>query len=584
MTSSFVFGIAGRLLSVGIAITLGLAALAVLAYVNLNQGARVAAFTEQQRVPQLRAVDDIEFNIARTGGELRHAMLARTPQEMTEALTDIRRIRQTVGELLQAYELRLNSGASQLHFERLRPRSEAFWRVVDANIALIEQGQRDEAFGHLVQALVPARNALLAELAQGAQIEAQGLTADMAQIQRDMRNTSKLLALLALMIGLALLALSWRVAALLRRRVAAARAVAERVRNGDLSTPIADGAQDEFMPLLAALRDMQTALTAVVVDVRRSAEGVAAASAQIERGNTDLSQRTEQQAAALEQTSASMTQLGCTARQNADHARQASQLAASASAVAVQGGVVVGQVVQTMHDINTSSRKISDIIGVIDGIAFQTNILALNAAVEAARAGEQGRGFAVVAAEVRHLAQRSAEAAREIKGLIGASVQRVEQGSQLVNQAGSTMQEIVQSIQRVTDIVGEISSSSAEQNTGVAQVSEAVAQMDQSTQQNAALVQESASAASSLRQQAQQLVQTVGVFKLPGAAGASAAQAPATYPTAPPARGRSSTVHKAVYAPAHAGRKVSGDQASSRPTSAAAAAPQRSGTDDWESF
>jgi methyl-accepting chemotaxis protein len=241
---------------------------------------------------------------------------------------------------------------------------------------------------------------------------------------------------------------------------------------------------------------------------------VATASAQIAQGNQDLSQRTEQQAAALQQTAASMEQLGSTVKLNADNARQANQLALSASGVAVQGGEVVNQVVATMKGIQDSSRRIADIIGVIDGIAFQTNILALNAAVEAARAGEQGRGFAVVATEVRSLAQRSATAAREIKTLISASVERVEQGTAQVDLAGAKMAEIVGSVQRVTDIMAEISAASAEQSSGVNQVGQAVTQMDQTTQQNAALVEEGTAAAESLKGQAQQLVQAVAVFRL----------------------------------------------------------------------
>jgi methyl-accepting chemotaxis protein len=286
-----------------------------------------------------------------------------------------------------------------------------------------------------------------------------------------------------------------------------------RVADGDLSQAIQVRPGDSHS-VLAAMSRMQASLSGVVGTVRQNAEGVATASAQIAQGNSDLSSRTEQQASALEETSASMEQMGSTASQNADNARQANQLASNASEVAVQGGEVVSQVVQTMKDINDSSKKISDIIGVIDGIAFQTNILALNAAVEAARAGEQGRGFAVVAAEVRNLAQRSAEAAKEIKALISDSVDRVEQGTVLVDRAGTTMQEVVCSIRRVTDIVGEISSASQEQSAGVSQVVEAVSQMDQATQQNAALVEESAAAAASLRSQADQLLKAVAVFRL----------------------------------------------------------------------
>ena len=293
----------------------------------------------------------------------------------------------------------------------------------------------------------------------------------------------------------------------------AAADVARSVAAGDLSVTI-DLKQGDTTSMMAQLKGMQTSLSKVVSSVRQNSESVATASAQIAQGNMDLSQRTEEQASALEETAASMEQLSSTVKQNADNARQANQLALSASTVAIKGGEVVAQVVSTMKAINDSSKKISDIIGVIDGIAFQTNILALNAAVEAARAGEQGRGFAVVATEVRNLAGRSAEAAKEIKSLIGASVERVEQGTVLVDQAGVTMTEVVSSIKRVTDIMGEISAASAEQSAGVSQVGTAVAQMDQVTQQNAALVEESAAAAESLKVQALQLVQTVAVFKL----------------------------------------------------------------------
>jgi methyl-accepting chemotaxis protein len=289
--------------------------------------------------------------------------------------------------------------------------------------------------------------------------------------------------------------------------------VARSVAHGDLDQAIRLKAGDSDS-LMAQLKSMQDNLAKVVGSVRQRAEGVATASVQIAQGNSDLSARTEQQASALEQTAASMDALGTQVKQNAGSASQANQLALNASSVAVKGGEVVGQVVETMKGINEASHKISEIISVIDGIAFQTNILALNAAVEAARAGEHGRGFAVVAAEVRSLAGRSAQAAREIKGLITASVERVELGTVQVDQAGSTIQEMVNSIQRVTDIMSEISAASAEQSQGVAQVGQAITQMDQVTQQNAALVEQIAAAAESLKTQAQELVQTVAVFKL----------------------------------------------------------------------
>jgi methyl-accepting chemotaxis protein len=298
-----------------------------------------------------------------------------------------------------------------------------------------------------------------------------------------------------------------------------ALSLAKGVASGDLSQQIVARGSDEMGHLLQALASMQSSLSNVVTTVRSGSEGVATASAEIAQGNSDMSGRTESQASALEQTAASMEELSGTVRQNADSARSANQLALSASSVAAKGGDVVAQVVDTMKGINESSRKISDIIQVIDGIAFQTNILALNAAVEAARAGEQGRGFAVVASEVRSLAGRSADAAKEIKALINASVERVEHGTALVDQAGTTMNEVVTSIRRVTDIMGEISAASNEQALGVAQVGEAIKQMDEVTQQNAALVEEMAAAASSLKNQASDLVDAVSVFRLASDAG-----------------------------------------------------------------
>jgi len=288
---------------------------------------------------------------------------------------------------------------------------------------------------------------------------------------------------------------------------------AKRVADGDLR-PVPGASEAPEGSVLALLSAMQSSLARVVGQVRAASDSIATGSAEIAIGNADLSQRTEQQASNLQQTASSMEQMTSTVKNNADAARQATQLATSASAAAEKGGQVVGEVVSTMNDITASSRTIADIIGVIDGIAFQTNILALNAAVEAARAGEQGRGFAVVAGEVRSLAQRSAEAAKEIKSLIGTSVEKVEIGSRLVGEAGTTMADIVAQVQRVADLISEISSATIEQTSGIAQVGDAVSQLDQSTQQNAALVEQSAAAADSLKQQATQLADVVSLFKL----------------------------------------------------------------------
>ncbi len=333
--------------------------------------------------------------------------------------------------------------------------------------------------------------------------------------QRQVAVNSALVVLSAALLA----GLAWVIGRGITQPLHGAMLALRRVAEGDLTHDIQAQGADEVATMVRQLSAMQSALRDLATDMRDSASSVATASAQIAQGNADLSSRTEQQAASLQQTAASMEQLTGTVRTSADSARQASQMAQSASETAARGGAEVAQVVQTMGEIQASSRKIGDIIGVIDGIAFQTNILALNAAVEAARAGEQGRGFAVVASEVRTLAQRSAEAARQIKTLVGDSVSRVESGGELVQNAGRTMDEVVSQVRRVTDLMSEITASSNEQSQGITQVGQAITSLDQSTQQNAALVEESAAAAESLRAQAQRLSSAVAVFKLEPAAG-----------------------------------------------------------------
>ena len=362
-------------------------------------------------------------------------------------------------------------------------------------------------------------------------------------------------------------------------------AIAETVAAGDLTSTIDDIGSDETGDLLRALQKMNGSLQDIVGQVRSGTATIATASSEIASGNLDLSARTEQQAGSLEETASSMEELTSTVKQNGDNARQASQLAAAASDVAVKGGSVVAEVVSTMGSINESARKIVDIIGVIDGIAFQTNILALNAAVEAARAGEQGRGFAVVAAEVRNLAQRSAGAAKEIKVLIGDSVEKVETGSRLVQQAGSTMDDIVASVKRVTDIMGEITVASHEQEAGIDQINRAIAEMDTVTQQNAALVEEAAAAAGSLQEQASNLAQVVSVFHV-GATGGDSAHARG-------AQRRSAPVALARAPAAPARPRSPGAVPTPRPAAAARRAPARvangapiaaASADEWEQF
>ena len=402
---------------------------------------------------------------------------------------------------------------------------------------------------------------------------------------------------MAASVALALLC-AWLVTRAITRPADQAMQVARRIAQGDLAEAVPQGGKDEMGTLLHALSEMRDSLGGVVQHVRLNAESVATASAEIAQGNTDLSSRTEEQASALQQTAAAMAQLGSTVRQNAESARQANQLAVNASTVAAHGGEVVGEVVQTMRGINDSSRKIADIIGVIDGIAFQTNILALNAAVEAARAGEQGRGFAVVAGEVRTLAQRSADAAKQIKQLIDESVGRVETGSDLVDRAGTTMAEVVSAIRRVTDLVGEITAASAEQSEGVSQVADAITQMDTATQQNAALVEESAAAADSLQRQSQELVQAVSHFRtdsgmalprptaqavLRAAAVQPVAAPRATVPSASPSAVRTApTLKKPALAPV--GMAAGATTGATGTAAALAATPAAAVEDDWEQF
>ncbi|WP_291013849.1 methyl-accepting chemotaxis protein [Hydrogenophaga sp.] len=387
---------------------------------------------------------------------------------------------------------------------------------VDPNTGVAAMQGADEAFKGLALALRSATEKST-EQADRLSLEAESKA----------RQMHWLLALISLTVAVVVVSLVWRMMRKVADALTDASRIAHEVAGGNLSVVVTTHRKDEIGDLIRALAEMKSSLVSTVTQVRSATDGINTASAEIASGNQDLSSRTEQAASNLEETAASMEQLTATVRQSADSARQANQLASSASEIAVRGGQVVGQVVTTMDEINQSSKKISDIISVIDGIAFQTNILALNAAVEAARAGEQGRGFAVVAGEVRNLAQRSAEAAKEIKTLIGNSVDRVENGSRLVAEAGQTMNEIVGSVQRVSDIIGEITAASGEQSDGISQVNTAVNQLDQMTQQNAALVEESAAAAESLKDQATRLAQVVQVFRLDGAM-AAALPAPAS--------------------------------------------------------
>jgi methyl-accepting chemotaxis protein len=483
-------------------------------YAKLTAVEETAQRTKDSRVQQLRAAGAVELNITRASLQLRHAMLARTPAEQQEALKDVAAKRALVNELLQDYERRLFTETGQAVFKAIPQLNDAFWAVGEKNVQLITQGQKEQAFDFLVKETIPARNALLNGLKSAVDYQADALTQDI-QSMRDDINLTLMLQLCALSAIVVLLSgFAWWLRQVLRQRIDASSAIARRVANGDLTAHASESGNDEFTPLLRSLEAMGLSLTEVVSKVRMAAEGVSTASHEIAAGNQDLSTRTEQQATSIQQTVGTMEDINTTVQRNAESANEAKQLAGRASGVAQEGGDVVKRVVTTMSDIASASAKITDIIAVIDSIAFQTNILALNAAVEAARAGEQGRGFAVVASEVRALAQRSAQAAKEIGSLIQASSAHVQLGSSLVTQAGNTMTHIVDAVQRVDQIMTEINNASARQASGVKALSQALESIDHSTQQNAALVEESSASADGLRQRASDLVKVVAVFQV----------------------------------------------------------------------
>ena len=490
---------------------LGVVGLALLQLQSLNANTRQITERNMHSVELINrlSTDMVKARLL----ELRHVNNAST-QYKDGIERDMAKLQEEMNAIKHEYSKFIDSAEEKTTYEKLLEQRAQYVTLMKQLFALSRGDDiakaRDFMNGPSLQ-LYNASEASLKSLLEINRKSADSAAEHAAQTFRTGIWSMGIAALLALVVAVG--AGVW-ITRSIRGPLARAVGVADRVASGDLTGDIEVRTRDEVGQLFAALQRMQRSLIETVQVVRRNAEGVAAASQQIALGNADLSSRTERQASALEETAASMEELGSTVRLNADNASQANALARDAASVAEQGGEVVGNVVTTMRSINESSQKIADIIGVIDSIAFQTNILALNAAVEAARAGEQGRGFAVVAGEVRALAQRSADAAKEIKTLISESVGRVEQGSQLVDSAGSTMSEVVDSIRKVNHIVADISSASSEQSQGVNEISEAISQMDHTTQQNAALVEESAAASDSLRRQAQELVDAVAVFKL----------------------------------------------------------------------
>jgi len=470
-------------------------------------------------------------------------------------------------ELIKKVEALLSSDEEKKVYASLVEIRKTYSSSRDEIVKLKAGGKTEEANVILEKTFIPATVEYQKLVDNFLEIQRKSLDTKALEIEETEKNSRIQLIILGCLIVIFGIGASWWITTGITKPLNEAVKVADTVASGDLTQRIEIHSTDETGQLMQALKNMNDNLINIVGQVRIGTDTIATASAQIAAGNQDLSSRTEQQASSLEETASSMEELTSTVRQNGDNANQANQLAITASDIAIKGGSVVSQVIQTMGSINASSKKMADIIGVIDGIAFQTNILALNAAVEAARAGEQGRGFAVVATEVRSLAQRSASAAREIKALIDDSVSKVGEGTKLVDQAGTTMTEIVSSIQRVTDIMSEITAATREQVDGIEQVNQAVIQMDQVTQQNAALVEEAAAAAESMQDQAANLVKVVGVFRTgSGVLAASSASKPAKTVSKPAIRSVAKQAPAARIAPPS---RPKGDQ---------------DAADDWEQF
>ncbi|QHI96581.1 HAMP domain-containing protein [Xylophilus rhododendri] len=471
----------------------------------------------QSWLPRVRKLADISNELGADRRTVLRHIIERSPDAKKEAEALIaKRHQQVLPKMLKEYEAMITSQKERETFAVFTTQLDRYHKLADDTLALSRVGESgfDATNQQDKDIAAPAFRELTKALAKS--FDYAGDTgAQVAAASSANYSQTVYVSIAAILAAVALGAIgAIAVTRSIVRPLAEGVKLAEAVAEGDLRSRIAVQGSDELADLLRALQNMNQRLVDMVGSVRLSSDNIATGSTEIAMGNSDLSQRTERQASNLEETAASMEELSATVKNNAGLAQEANRLATAATSAAEQGGQVVGQVVSTMQEISASSRKISDIIGVIDGIAFQTNILALNAAVEAARAGEQGRGFAVVASEVRSLAQRSANAAKEIKGLIGASVEKVESGTQLVDEAGRNMEGIVGQVRQVRNLIGEIASASSEQSCGIEQVGIAVTQMDQATQQNAALVEESAAAAASLQAQAEQLAELVSVFKL----------------------------------------------------------------------
>ena len=505
----------GTRLTVGFALVIVL--LIILAAIGLTKINAIYADTEvilHDRFVKVSQAQTIENEVNKQLRAIRTALIVPDPAMAEKELAKIEASLPVVAKAIEQLTATVHSERGKAALKELVESRARFKEREIQVVELVKAGKAEEGRNLLVTAILPLQNTYLHAIEEFTQSQADSMEQFGVEAGEMAKGARTLMLLLSAIAVLLAIGIAWLLTRSITRPIAEAVRVAETVAAGDLTSAIEVRSRDETGQLLTALKAMNESLVRIVDEVRQSSESIATGSNEIATGSTDLSQRTEEQASNLQETAASMEEITATVQRSADSARAATSLAASASAVAAKGGAVVAEVVTTMGDISASSRKIADITGVIDGIAFQTNILALNAAVEAARAGEQGRGFAVVAGEVRSLAQRAATAAKEIKALIGESVGRVEAGARLVEGAGATMQEIVQNVQQVAQLIAEIGTASDQQSIGIGQISHAVSQLDEVTQQNAALVEESAAAADSLNQQARRLTELVGAFKL----------------------------------------------------------------------
>lgn len=507
----------GTRLGVGFAVVLVLLAIIVgVGLVQLAVVGKSAYLMEAEELPKERLAREWLGNVKQNGIRTYAALMVQDKGMFEMYQEQIAEALKVNAELSRQLEARISRPEARAKFLQIGEKYKVFANSRDNLLALREQGTFDAATmeRRIHAEFLPARQAYFAAMEEFVEFECEVIDAAARDIQKVKDSSSILFLVLGVVAIVSGILSAWRLSLSITRPIAEAVRLAERVADGDLTATVNADSKDEIGQLLQALKAMNSNLSRIVADVRHGTESIATSAGEIATGNLDLSSRTEEQASSLEETASAMEELTSTVKQNADNANQASQLAAAASTVALQGGEVVNQVIDTMSTISASSKRIADIISVIDGIAFQTNILALNAAVEAARAGEQGRGFAVVASEVRNLAQRSANAAKEINTLITDSVVNVEAGSKLVEQAGVTINEVMESVRRVTDIVSEISAASLEQSTGIEQINQAVMQMDEVTQQNAALVEQAAAASQAMQDQSGRLAQLVHVFKV----------------------------------------------------------------------